>query len=158
MSSNNESDRRQWDVFRYVAGELTDQEESAFEQQLETDHSLREEVASMVGGLNHVRDGLGKALQPVAVHCPVPSRMSRLIALAAMLLIGGLSVLLLTLQAENQSGEEAIALKWADSFDDSVETELAEFTDDFDDQAELSEVTFEETDWILDAFEESEEG
>lgn len=157
MTNKGNSDDRQWDVFRYVAGELNDQEESAFEQQLEVDQPLREQVAAMVGGLSHVREGLAK-VRPASADSPTPSPLVRLLAIAAMLLIGGLSVYLVTGQGDSPAAEEAIALKWAESFDGAIDTELAEFTDDFEVDTELSDVAFEESDWILEAFTESEEG
>ena len=145
-------DDHNWDVFRYVAGEMSAGEESGFEQLLEHDQSLREEVAGMVAMLAkvdkaHGADGAAKVSLPDRSRA-AKLRVRRLIVSAAALVL--FAALAVALTAPGQQGSdstsESIAIAWAESID-APEFELPEQDDDF----EFTSLDFEDDDddWIV---------
>ncbi len=166
QSEGSPADQQQWEVFLYVSGELSDDQELAFEKRLETDQELREQVASMTGGLGRIRESLVQSERPVpaastaeAESSPEPSELLRLIAIAAAILIGGLAFALMAQQPETPTDtNEAIALIWAESLGEADENELAEWSNDGFEYDELDKNDLDENDWIFDALQASEEG
>lgn len=70
MGSTPQSDR-DWEAFRYIAGEMSAAESEAFEARLETDQALREAVAAAVELTQAVAIlGVESLQTPPAVHQP----------------------------------------------------------------------------------------
>jgi len=142
-------DDQSWDVFRYVAGEMSSDEETQFEQQLEHDQALREEVAGMVGMLAMVDQS-----QPaVKVSLPDRSRAANfrlrriLVSVAAVALLATLAVALMPKPELSDSNAESVAIAWAESLD-ADEFDLPVQDDDF----EFASLDFNgDDDWIAEA-------
>lgn len=148
-NENSNPDIQNWNVFRYVADEMTPDEEAHFEQLLEHDQSLREEVADTVCMLAKV----DKAHAAVKVSVSDRSRASKrgvrriLVSVAALALLATLAVALIPESQLPDSNTESVAIAWAESID-ADEFELPEQNDDF----EFASLDFDgDDDWIVDA-------
>ena len=151
-NENSNPEDPSWDVFRYVAGEMSSDEEARFEQLLEHDQSLREEVAGMVCMMAKVDQA------HTAVEVSVPDRNRRshsakhrvrrvLVSVAALALLATLAVTLIPKSDLSDSNAESVAIAWAESIDGD-EFELTEQNDDF----EFASIDFDgDDDWIVDA-------
>lgn len=154
---NNENpDDQSWDVFQYVAGEMSPGEEAHFEQLLEHDQALREEVASMVCMMAKVDHSLA-----ADSHTDIADRVSTsdrsraarlrvrriLVSVAALALLATLAVALVPKPQLSESNAESVAIAWAESID-ADEFELSEQDDDF----EFAAIEFDgDDDWVVDA-------
>lgn len=150
-NQNQNPDEQNWDVFRYVAGEMSSGEETHFEQLLEHDQALREEVASMVCVMAKVDN----AHTAVTVKHSVPDRSRAtklrvrriLVSVAALALLATLAVTLMPKPQLSDSNTESVAIAWAEAID-ADEFELPEQNDDF----EFASLDFDgDDDWIVDA-------
>jgi len=153
-NENSNPDDQNWHVFRYVAGEMTPDEEAQFEQLLEHDQSLREEVAGMVCMMAEV-DQAHTAVTHTAFKVSVSDRSQTakrrvrrvLASVAALALLATLAVALIPDSELPDSNAESVAIAWAESID-GYEFELTEQNDDF----EFASLDFDgDDDWIVDA-------
>lgn len=145
QANNNEQD---FDVFRYVAEEMTVEQERLFEERLAQDQQLREQVADMVCSMATVDRVYATAkVSPADSSRAAKLRVRRIVvSLAAMLLIGTLAIVLTPRTEMTESDAESIAIAWAEAVD-SEEFELPEQEDDF----EFAAIDFENDDeWIFD--------
>ena len=139
------------DVLRYVSGEMSAQEETIFEGQLEHDQHLREQVATMVCGLTAVHRVFAEspvtlAVKKSSVNRSIKSSVLRIVtSLAAMVLLAALAISIVGRQA-NKPETDSIAIAWAESLS-SEEFELLE------DMEELEFVSFDfenDDDWVYE--------
>ena len=145
---NKESNEQDFDVFRYVAEEMTTQEEHAFEQRLAEDQQLRQQVATMVSSMAVVDKVFATAkVSPADSRRATKLRIRRIVvSLAALLLIGTLAIVLTPRPDITESDTESIAIAWAEAVN-SEEFELPEQEDDF----EFAAIDFDSDDeWISD--------
>lgn len=153
MTNHNQNpDDQNWDVFRYVAGEMTQGEETQFEQLLEHDQSLREEVANMVCMSSKIDEAHSAAKVSVSDRSD-RSRAAKLrvrrmlVSVAALALLATLAIALMPKPQLTESNAESVAIAWAESVD-ADEFELPELEDDF----EFASLDFDgDDDWIVDA-------
>jgi ferric-dicitrate binding protein FerR (iron transport regulator) len=149
MNNNNSNlDEQSWDVFRYVAEEMTPDEEQRFEQLLESDQALREKVASMVSTMAmvdqvHATSKVSAAIAKRAAKI----RVRRLIvSVAALVAIATLAINLMPAPSQADAETESVAMAWAESLE-TDEFELPEQEDSF----EFASFEIEsDDDWIAD--------
>lgn len=149
MNNNNPNpDEQNLDVFRYVAEEMSPGEEQHFEQLLQQDQTLREQVASMVSTMAMVDKAYATSkVSPAIAKRTAKLRTRRLIvSVAALIAIATLAVSLVQSPARSDSDAESIAMAWAESVG-SDEFELPELEDNI----EFASFELEsEDDWIVD--------
>lgn len=146
QANNNEQD---FDVFRYVAEEMTREEEQLFEERLGQDQELREQVANMVCSMATVDNVFATAkVSPADASRAAKLRVRRIVvSLAAMVLIGALAITLIPSADLPESEAESVAIAWAEAVD-AEEFELPEQEDDF----EFASFEFDgDDDWIAEA-------
>ena len=149
MNNNNSNpDEQSWDVFRYVAEEMTPAEELHFEQLLESDQALREQVASMVSTMAMVDQVHATSkVSPVIARRAAKLRVRRLIvSVAALVAIAALAINLMPSPSQADAETESVAMAWAESLE-TDEFELPEQEDNF----EFASLEVEsDDDWIAD--------
>lgn len=148
---NKDNNDQDFDVFRYVAEEMTLGEEQSFEQRLADDQQLREKVTDMVCSMATVDNVFATAkVSPADSRRAAKLRVRRIVvSLAAMLLIGTLAIVLTPKSEMAESDTESVAIAWAEAVD-SEEFELPEQEDDF----EFATLDFEsDDDWISEVIE-----
>jgi hypothetical protein len=146
MKNQPENNQQGFNAFRYVAEEMTFEEEQRFEQRLEQDQQLREQVADMVCSMATVDHVFSNAKVSLAdSNRATRLRIRRIaVSLAGMLLIGTLAIVLTPRPEMTESAAESIAIAWAEAVD-SEEFELPEPVDDF----EFAAFEFEsDDDWV----------
>jgi anti-sigma-K factor RskA len=140
-------DDQHWDVFRYVAEEMTPEEESSFEQRLADDQSLREQVGKMTITLASVESAFASAkFKPVVAKRDSRLHFKRMfVSAAAMVAIAALAIGLTMQPAETEPSEESIAIAWAES----VEFDEFELVEEVDEN-EFAPVEFaaDDEDWV----------
>jgi len=150
MNNDNQNlDGQDWDVFRYVAEEMSAGEEQRFEQLLESDQALREQVANMVSTMAVVdKTYATTSVAPAVAQRAAKLRVRRLlVSVAALAAIATLTVTL-TMPPPSQSDfdSESIAMAWAESLEVD-EFKLPEQEDNF----EFASFEIEtDDDWIDD--------
>ncbi len=147
-NGNPNPDDQGWDVFRYVSDEMSLGEEQHFEQLLEQDQSLREQVASMVLTLAKIDKAHATSkVSPAIAKRSAKLRVRRLIvSIAALVAIAALAVTLTPRPAQSDIDTESVALAWAESVGID-EFELPEQEDNF----EFASDEFDtDDDWIAD--------
>ncbi len=149
MSNPSESsDSRELDIFRYVADEMSIEEEQRFETELEHDQTLREQVAEMVCTMATVDNVFAESKVSLASSSKgKPVRIGRIVAsIAALALIATLAITLIPGQTASDSDADSIAIAWAES----VGNEEFELPEDFDDN-EFASIDFEsDDDWLIE--------
>ena len=152
---NQNSDDQNWDVFRYVAGEMSTEEETQFEQLLEHDQVLREKVANMVCTMADVDKAHSTAKVSVADRSRAAKLRFRrvLVSAAALALLATLTVTLMPKPNKADLNAESVAIAWAESVH-AYEFELPEQDDDI----EFASIEFDgDDDWIVDAMSADDE-
>lgn len=138
---------RHWDVFRYVAEEMSLEEEQSFEQRLAFDQDLREQVGKMTMSLASVEAALSQSkIKPVVAKRESKLHFRRMfVTAAAMIAIATLAIGLTMQTAESEPSEESIAVAWAESVE-SAEFELLEQVD----ENEFAPIEFaaDDGDWV----------
>jgi len=135
----------EFDVFLYVTGEMSAEQETQFESQLAHDQGLRERVAEMVCTLATVDSVLAAAKPNRRTWLQVIS------SLAALVLLGTLAVTLIPQPNVNEA--ESIAIAWAESV--SEEFELPEQMEEF----VFTAFDFEsDQDWVFDVVTATQKG
>lgn len=147
-TTTNNSDDQHWDVFRYVAEEMTAEEELLFEDRLRDDQGLREQVGRMTMTLADVEQAFaGSNVIPGAPTASTNFRLRRYCVTAvAMIAIAALSISLTWESKTPEPTTESIAIAWAEEF----QTEELE-SPELDEETELASLAFEsddEGDWI----------
>ena len=149
MNNNNPNpDEQSWDVFRYVAEEMTPDEEQHFEQLLESDQALREQVANMVSTMAMVDQVHATSkVSPAVAKRAATLRVRRLIvSVAALVAIATLAVNLMPSPSQADAETDSVAMAWAESLE-TDEFELPEQEDNF----EFASFEIDgDDDWIAD--------
>jgi len=147
-NENQNPDDQDFDVFRYVAEEMTADEELRFEERLGHDQKLREQVANMVSTMATVDNVFANAkVSPADSNRAARLRVRRIVvSVAALVLFATLAITLMPQPDMPESNTESVAIAWAEALD-SEEFELPEPEDDF----EFAAIEFEsDDDWIVD--------
>lgn len=135
------------DVFHYVCGEMSAQQEARFEEQLANDQDLRERVAAMVCTLSAVDKVFAETPITPAQHSrsTVKRSIIKIVAsLAAMILLATLAISMIPNESNSES--ELIAIAWAESLN-ADEFEVLDQMEEF----EVLPVSFEsDSEWIYD--------
>ena len=142
------SDDQHWDVFRYVAEEMTIEEERRFESKLMHDQELREQVGKMTMTLADIEQVFSKPIKGLKPRSTANTFRVRRFAVsaAALVAISALAISFAWQPADPEPTTESVALAWAENF------ELEEL--DFpavEEGAELTQLEFEsddDGDWI----------
>jgi len=137
-----------FDVFRYIAEEMSAEEELHFEERLGSDQQLREQVASMVSTMAAVDNVFATSkVSPAVSDRAAKLRVRRIVvSVAALVLFATLAITLMPQPDMTKSDTESIAIAWAEAVD-AEEFELPEQEDDF----EFAAFEFEsDDDWIAD--------
>jgi ferric-dicitrate binding protein FerR (iron transport regulator) len=149
MNNHNPNpDEQSWDVFRYVAEEMTPDEEQHFEQLLESDQALREQVANMVSTMAMVDQVHATSkVSPAVAKRAATLRVRRLIvSVAALVAIATLAVNLMPSPSQADAETDSVAMAWAESLE-TDEFELPEQEDNF----EFASFEIDgDDDWIAD--------
>jgi hypothetical protein len=158
-----------WRVFRYVAGEMSQDQQDAMEAELSEDQSLRESVARMVGGLQLIdsafvennelnsdqKVGVAGAIAKPKTVATSGFRKSVLMVtsvVAVLALLMGGSLMIPGSGNGSDVSEEMLAEVWVDSIG------LANDFDEHDGELDIVDGEFElmASSWLLDAFDESD--
>lgn len=162
---NDLHDDDDWKTFQYVAGELTLSQQHEFEMRLESDQTLREQVAKMVSRLAVVSEAIEPSLSPQAVVLETGGSLGRhdrptllrpvlriFISVAALIAVA-VFLTAMTNRADSTTAD-SVAVAWADSLE---EESLQEFAIDFE-EYELAAIeptialeSQDDSDWIFDA-------
>lgn len=148
MDTTTHSNDQDWDVFRYVADEMTGEEELRFEDRLGQDQRLREQVAKMTMTLANVEQAFDRScktrqLKTVAADIRVRRffvTAAAMVAIAAL----GISLSWPSPSVEPTPSAESIAIAWAQ------ECEMNEFELSSQDEGEDAALEFSSTDddWV----------
>jgi anti-sigma-K factor RskA len=175
-NQNSDTANAAWDVFRYVAGEMSASEEHDFETRMETDQHSREQVSEMVASMSIMKESL--APQEVRPSSPSLPRLKgsgsrkgivRLVAsVAALIAIVAISIVQITKSKQADSVSDSVAMAWAETLtaDSADEGLVMNDLEGLDDELVTSAtaVEFEDdfldddgSDWVFDAMVAAEE-